>query len=626
MASGRLSNVRLYLRKILGPREGNDLSDGLLLERYLHRRDEAAFAALVSRYGPLVLGVCERVLTDSNDAEDAFQATFLVLVRKAGSLDRSGTLSHWLYTVAYRTAVKARISAARRRAHERQGVEMPASPVNGDAAWKELRPVLDEELNRLPEKYRAPLVLCYLEGKTHLQAARDLGWPSGSVSRRMNRARDLLRKRLLKRGIVLAPVVLAGLLAQGKASAAVPSALAMSTVKAAMLFKSGALSGTLGVASSRALYLADEMLRTVLASKLRMALTLLPSLCVCGLIFASLDVVPPSIYTIPDTRLSRAIDPRHVAYPTQAPYRMLHWGLETGIDAHAEPVLSMGFSPDGHFIAVGNRSPDHAIKMYDLLTGEERSRFVGHTGSVHAIAYSPNAKMIATGSQDRTIRLWDAESGRLVTTLRGHEVGVLALAFSPDGHWLVSGSLDKTVRLWSVATFEQRAVLTGHRLPVTSVAFAPNGKYIASASQDGTAKIWFASTGRERTTLLGHADVVSSVAFSPDSMSVATGSWDKNVKLWTVATGRERATFQGHTQKIRCIAFTADGSMVISGGQDKTIRMWALQPGLSNVVLQAHQDAISCIACQQGSMRFATGSADRTIKVWSLGMYQVAMR
>lgn len=626
MASGRLSNVRLYLRKILGPREGDELSDGLLLERYLHRRDEAAFAALVSRYGPLVLGVCERVLVDSNDAEDAFQATFLVLVRKAGSLDRSGTLSHWLYTVAYRTAVKARISAARRRAHERQGVEMPASPVNGDAAWRELRPVLDEELNRLPEKYRAPLVLCYLEGKTHLQAARDLGWPSGSVSRRMNRARDLLRKRLLKRGIVLAPVVLAALLAQGKAYAAVPAALATSTVKAAMLFKSGALAGTLGVASSRALYLADDMLRTVLASKVRLALTMLPSVFVCGLIFATLDVVPPGIYTIPQANVSRALNPRHVSYPSQATYRTLRWGLETSIDAIAEPVVSMGLAPDGHFIAVGNRYPDHAVKMYDMLTGEERFRLVGHTGSVHAIAYSPNGRLIATGSQDRTIRLWDAESGRLVRTFRGHEVGVLALAFSPDGQWLVSGSLDKTVRLWSVASGEERAVLSGHRLPVTSVAFSPNGKYIASASQDGTAKIWYASTGRERTTLRGHSDVVTSIAFSPDSMSLATGSWDKNVKLWTVATGRERATFQGHMDKVRCISFTADGSMVISGSQDKTIRMWALIPGLSNVVLEGHRDAVSCIAWQQGSMRFATGGTDRTIKVWSLGMYAVAMR
>src|SRR5204863_9590785 len=129
-----------------------------------------------------------------------------------------------------------------------------------------------------------------------------------------------------------------------------------------------------GVASSRALYLADEMLRTVLASKLRLALTMLPSLCVCGFIFANLDVVPPNIYTIPETYFSRALDPRHVTYPPQAPYRRLRWRLETGIDGPAEPVLSIAFAPDGHFIAVGNRYPDHAIKLYDLLTGEERSR------------------------------------------------------------------------------------------------------------------------------------------------------------------------------------------------------------------------------------------------------------
>src|SRR5581483_10440199 len=171
---------------------GDGLSDAELLRRFVRGRDAAAFELLVWRHGPMVLGVCRRVLRDAHAAEDAFQAAFLVLARKARSLDRRGSIANWLYAVAYHVALKARAEAARRQRRERRASAAEAGAAPGEA-WADLRPVLDEELSRLPEAYRQAVVLCYLEGRTNAEAARLLGWPVGTVKGRLARARDLLR-------------------------------------------------------------------------------------------------------------------------------------------------------------------------------------------------------------------------------------------------------------------------------------------------------------------------------------------------------------------------------------------------------------------------------------------------
>ncbi len=189
----------------------DNLTDGELLERFVRQHEEAAFAALVQRHGPMVLSVCQRVLRHSQDADDAFQATFLVLAQKAHRLRRPGLLANWLYGVAYRTALHARQHAARRSEREREAAKRIVLSDDPERKRLALRRVLDEELHRLPEKYRAPLVLCYLEGKTNKEAARLLGWPSGSMAHRLARGRDLLRKRLEARlvglTIILPPVL-----------------------------------------------------------------------------------------------------------------------------------------------------------------------------------------------------------------------------------------------------------------------------------------------------------------------------------------------------------------------------------------------------------------------------------
>src|SRR6516165_8224025 len=196
MPTGRKSEVIQHPDAAPPARGGEALSDGQLLTDYLGRRDEAALAALVHRHGAMVWGVCRRVLRHYHDAEDAFQATFLVLVRKAASIAAPELLANWLYGVAYQTARKARATSATRTARERQVAEMPEPAAVEPDPWPHLQPLLDQELSRLPAKYRSVVVLCDLQGKTRKEAARQLACPDGTVAGRLARARRMLAQRL----------------------------------------------------------------------------------------------------------------------------------------------------------------------------------------------------------------------------------------------------------------------------------------------------------------------------------------------------------------------------------------------------------------------------------------------
>jgi RNA polymerase sigma factor (sigma-70 family) len=223
MVTSQISEVLQHLRRTVLLRGGAEVTDGQLLEDYLSRHDEAALAALVRRHGPMVWGVCRRILRGYHDAEDAFQATFLVLVRKAASIVPREMVANWLYGVAHRTALKARATAARRKERERQVTEMPEPAAAEKDNWRDLQPLLDEELRRLPDKYRAVIVLCDLEGKTRKEAARPLGVPEGTVAGWLARARTMLAKRLARYGLAVSGGALGVVLSQNGASAAVPT-------------------------------------------------------------------------------------------------------------------------------------------------------------------------------------------------------------------------------------------------------------------------------------------------------------------------------------------------------------------------------------------------------------------
>jgi RNA polymerase sigma factor (sigma-70 family) len=225
-----MQTVLQHIRGLVVGQETAGLEDSRLLERFLTERDEAAFEALVRRHGPMVMGVCRRILRNPDDVEDAFQATFLVLVRKAGSIAKRELLGNWRYGVAYHTARAARSAVERRRAKEAKAVARQQPPE--ESAWLNLLPLLDQELSRLPDKYRIPVILCELEGKSRQDVARQLGLPEGTLSSRLARARAMLARRLTQRGVTLASGTLATGLSQHANSAVVPPSLIVSTVKA----------------------------------------------------------------------------------------------------------------------------------------------------------------------------------------------------------------------------------------------------------------------------------------------------------------------------------------------------------------------------------------------------------
>jgi RNA polymerase sigma-70 factor (ECF subfamily) len=250
-----------FIRRIAARGDVQQLHDGQLLERFVAGRDEAAFAMLVSRHGAMVWRVCWAVLRESHIAEDAFQATFLVLVRKAPSIARPELLANWLYGVAHRVARRARKVLARQQGREQQGAAMVAETSDVAPGGHDLEPLLQEELQRLPAKYRSPMVLCYLEGQTNEEAARQLQWPVGTLKVRLLRGRELLKTRLTRRGVPLPAAPLAGLLMPNVGSA-LPAALADTTIKAAMLFAAGKLAAGAGP-SANAVALARGVLKTM---------------------------------------------------------------------------------------------------------------------------------------------------------------------------------------------------------------------------------------------------------------------------------------------------------------------------------------------------------------------------
>jgi RNA polymerase sigma factor (sigma-70 family) len=279
MANEPLDTAFRHLRRLALPEGDGGLSDAQLLERFVRQRDEAAFEVLLWRHGPMVLSLCRRVLNEAHAAEDAFQATFLVFVKKAGSIGKGQAVGSWLYKVAYRVALQARALARKQATHSLPTADMAVLAQGGGAAgdlmWSDLRPLLDEEVNRLPEKYRGPIILCDLDGMTHAEAAEELGCPQGTVSVRLMRGRERLRSRLIRRGLALSAGALVTLLGANAASAALPSLLVHATVEGARRFAAAkvatATAATAGAISVHAVMLAQKTIKGMFMTKLKFA-------------------------------------------------------------------------------------------------------------------------------------------------------------------------------------------------------------------------------------------------------------------------------------------------------------------------------------------------------------------
>lgn len=267
MIDGRQGAALRQMTRLFAVGTASSSTEGQLLDRFVNRGDESAFEALVARHGPMVLGICRRMLHNPGDVEDAFQATFLVLVRKAGSIRDRELLGNWLYGVAHRISLRSRSRLAK-RPHEMGIDRLDSEFEEFEPDAFEIRSVIDEEISKLPEKYRRPIVLCYLEGHTQDEAAARLQWPIGTVRGRLARARELLRTRLMRRGFAPASAILTAALTRD-AKACIPHPLVERTVEAAMssLVGRGTVAGTV---SATAVTLANGVSRTLTMTKLTM--------------------------------------------------------------------------------------------------------------------------------------------------------------------------------------------------------------------------------------------------------------------------------------------------------------------------------------------------------------------
>jgi RNA polymerase sigma factor (sigma-70 family) len=671
MPSEPLNLVLRTIHRLAGDR-GDEAGDARLLERFARQRDEAAFAELAQRHGPLVLGVCRRVLRHEQDAEDAFQATFLVLARKAGSIRRREALGSWLYEVAYHIALRARADAVRRRRREEEAGVMARADGSTPESPGELQPILDEELHHLPEQDRRLLVLCYLQGKTHQEAARELGWPPGSLSRRMGHALEMLRDRLRRRGILLAAGALAAALTAEATAAPVPAALLAPTVRAALLFATGKLAGPATV-SAPAARLAEGALHAMFMTKLKIGLVLALTLAVVAgagvLAYQTLSAAPGPIEppAAPPIQAEKPplldlfgdpLPPGALARLGTARFRLGGWGesvtftpdgkalVTAGLRGYAclwgtatgrelrqfgRPPLSSArraiLSPDGLTLASGH--DDGTIRVWETATGKEIRSFSKAALAVTALAFSPDGKRLVVASeidwpprgQVNPVRLWDVATGTEVLRFEGHTDTVHTAVFAPDGKTVATGGgrYDPTLRFWDAATGQVLNTCKGHKGELWSVAFAPDGHTVASGSMDRTIRLWDVASGTELRQFGGHQKDVISVAFAPDGKTLASAGFDATLRVWDVERGVELHRFEGHEGGFQSVAFSRDGTTLAAGGRDHTLRLWELPSGKELRPRDSQFDGVFALAFAPDGRTVATGGGDRSVRLWDAG-------
>jgi RNA polymerase sigma factor (sigma-70 family) len=524
-----------HIQSLPAHSSGTFSTDQQLLQQFNANGDQVAFAELVGRHGQLVLSVCSRVLCREQDAEDAFQVTFLVLARKSTSIRKGESLASWLHGVAWRSAARLRDELAERRRHESR-LAPPKAQAPPDPSWREVQEVLHQELARLPDAYRAPLVLCYLEGKTQCEAATLLGWGEHVLRGRLDRGRERLQRRLAQRGITLSAALLAAAVSQG---GPVSAALVRTTARMAIESAGAPIEAVV-----------KAVCRGLLLSRPRLAGLLLTVATALGAVAGLLAMSGPQ-----DKQEHALTDP---------PPRAEQEATAPRTDCHGDPL------PAGALARLGTRRFRHDYEL-------------------RALVFGPRDRTLFSAGSDRIIRVWDVASGKNLARMTGHSAQINALALSPDGKLLASAGNDRTVRLWDPAGSAEVRRLEGHEGDVTRVAFAPDCKILASAGTDKTIRIWDIATGRQLRQLAGH-QVVHSLGFAPDGKTLACGGYDParaapsqtTVLLWDVASGTQRRQHDGYSSHV-----FAQGRKTLVTMSSEHLRLWDVVAGTSQRDLPA---------------------------------------
>jgi WD40 repeat protein len=290
------------------------------------------------------------------------------------------------------------------------------------------------------------------------------------------------------------------------------------------------------------------------------------------------------------------------------------------------PVAALAFSPDATRLVTG--SWDNVVRFWDVNTGIDLLRVTGHTGSISGVIYHPDGTRVVSSSVDGTVRLIEAGSGVELRVLKTHVGPVFGVAVSADGTTLVSCGADRTVRLADIETGAEVRVLIGHTGPVFCVAFSPDGTRVASGSLDGTVRLWDAVTGAALVTFTGHKEAVTSVVFSSDGTHIVSGSHDKTVRLWSIEDEAQVRKFSGHRGPVTSVAFrnSVAGAQIVSGSQDRTVRLWDVATGDEVRRLSGHNGPVLSIAFSPNGSRIASGSQDNTARLWNTATGAVVRR
>ncbi len=517
-------------------------SDRVLVGALATTNAERALEQILNKHGPMVMGVCRRVLGDHHDAEDAFQATFIVLVRRRRSLALRKTLGAWLHGVALRAATKAKIMRTRQPAAAQLRDEDVASREHDpteDVVWSEIGTVLDEEIQRLPQTLRAPFVLCELEGHSHKEAARELRIPAGTVSARLARAKEKLRRRLTRRGLAITSAGLAAAISTCATTAALTSNQIGAALNAAM-FVLGGKSASVLTAGTFALVLANAVGRKAFLAK-----ALATS--------ATIAVVLAGVTAAVALRTSALFDFTNRSPPADpimaAERAVMHLGEQAF--RHRFGASRLVFLPDGKRIAtIPLHWSDNGVYLWDVATGRMVREFPASEEELNGptcLAASRSSSVLAVGRNNGEISLQDVETGRVLFLEKPDERPVTAIAFAPDGSRLITANMDGLMRILSTDDL-------GRELQTWSVP--PARKPQPEINVDPRASV---------------------IAVSPDGQRVAVGDGatgaiylfdaDSGELLTTIEEAHSRGLRSwGYTPAVNSLAFTAGGRQLISGG------------------------------------------------------------
>ena len=667
-----------HLNALLSGGTLTGLGEGQLLERFLAERDETAFAELIARHGPMVVGICRRWLDDPQDVEDAFQATFLVLVRKAATLNDRDTLANWLHGVSLRVARRARAERGRRSRRERLGLSEAAnvSTTSDGLASREVLTIVDQEIRRLPERQQAAVVLCLVQGRTHDAAARELGWPIGTVKSRLATARATLKRRLSRRGV--APSLILGLGHAAERFSADPTRqdIARRTIEAAMQIATSPSTQGVDLSASVAT-LVQGVLRTLFLSRLKLAAVGLTA--IVALAWAMPSFLPARPAVPPEIPVSAT--PPNAARDPVRPARVDLYGdplppgasvrLGTIRNRQESPIYKIAYSPDGKYIVTDG--DDEKLRVWDADSGRLIRQIDSGKGWRRDFAISRDNKLLAADVvrvKDKnddilTIAVNDLEtSRRVLQKSSGVAGGGLVFKLSADGARLALDSSDGIFRVLDTATGAECCALKLGGFLYGPIAFAPMGDRCAVAghqelyvidvdqkkatrispafstwphglgfSADGTkligfdiskAGLWDISTARGGTFELYPA---SAMALSADGHRVAGFNEFGDLAIWKVASfGPHLAMQRGilHSTNFGVMgwdtaAFSPNGRALATNGGKPTLRIWDIATKRDKLaILEAHSGWVNSILVTSNGKTAITSSPDATVRLWDL--------